>query len=112
MVNKEKKEAKSTVFSFRLPNSLLNEIDKMAKNEQIDRASWIKRAMVIAMEELKDSVAEGVIEDYIAGKIDDDVFIRETGNKQVPQDIKEARKRYILHLEEKLKSKEIRKKNE
>src|SRR3989338_7295292 len=98
MVNKDKREEKSTVFSFRLPNNLLNEIDKMAKQEQIDRASWIKRAMVIAMETLNDSAVEGAIEDYIAGKIDDDLFIKETGNKQVPEEIKEARKRNIIHL--------------
>jgi len=104
MVNIDKREEKSTVFSFRLPNSLLNEIDKMAKQEQIDRASWIKRAMVIAMGELKDSAAEGAIEDYIAGKIDNDLFIKETGNKQVPQEIKEARKRHIDYIEEQLRN--------
>ncbi|MBI2629985.1 hypothetical protein HYW76_02700 [Candidatus Pacearchaeota archaeon] len=108
MVNKDKREEKSTVFSFRLPNNLLNEIDKMAKQEQIDRASWIKRAMVIAIGELRDSAVEGAIEDYIAGKIDDDLFIKETENKQVPQDIKEARKRHITHLEERLTNKRVK----
>ena len=109
MVSKEKPQ-KSTVFSFRLPNNLLKKIDKMAEVEQIDRASWIKRAMVIAIEELEDSAVEGAIEDFIAGKMSEKEFIGETSYEEVPEDIKEARKNYIAHIEDRLKKRDVKQK--
>ena len=84
---------KGTVqLGMRLDNELMEQIQRLAEWEEIDKNSWIKRAISSAVQDSTDEMTDQVIEDYIKSRIDKTEFLKYMDDKNVPKDIQYARK--------------------
>lgn len=97
-MKEDKFNTRSTPISIRIPNKILKEIDSMAEAENIDRISWIKRAMIMSIENLRDAQIDGAIEDYISSRIGEEELKEVTGMTKIPEDLKNARKNKLNYL--------------
>jgi predicted transcriptional regulator len=101
MMNEDKFNKKSTPVSIRIPNDILKELDSMAETENIDRISWIRRAIMMAIEDLNQAEVDGAIEDYVCLRIDEAELKDISGMKKIPDDLKKAREGKITFLMQK-----------
>ena len=82
---------KSTPITIRLPNELLREIDEIRVEFDEDRATWIRKAISIAMNVLEKEADNETIEDYINLRLTEEDLLDEMDWKDVPKDLKKAR---------------------
>ncbi|PIN76521.1 hypothetical protein COV22_00285 [Candidatus Woesearchaeota archaeon CG10_big_fil_rev_8_21_14_0_10_47_5] len=100
-MKEDKFNKKSTPVSIRIPNDILKELDSMAETENIDRISWIRRAIIMSIEHLSEAEIDGAIEDYICLRIDEEELKEITGMKKISDDLKKAREGKITFLQQK-----------
>ncbi len=97
-MKEDKFNTKSTPISIRIPNKILEEVDSMAEVENIDRISWIKRAIIMSIETLNEARIDGAIEDFIALRIGEEELKEITETKKIPEDLKSIRKSRLEYL--------------
>lgn len=102
-MKENKYNTKSTPLSLRIPHKLLHKIDEMAGVENIDRISWIKRAIIMSIETLEEAGTDGAIKDYISLRISEEDLINITGMKKIPKDLQEARKEVLNKIKQEAK---------
>ncbi|MFH0876064.1 MAG: hypothetical protein V1859_09070 [archaeon] len=86
-----KKKANTIQIGLRIEKSLLERIEKMAEFEQIDKMSWIRRALVTFLKGEEQEEVHTCLEDYINLRIEEKTLLEKTGFKKVPNDIAKAR---------------------
>ena len=70
-------------ISVRLPEELLEEVDAVARVEETDRTSLLKRALVeyLERERHEEAFKERVVRLYLAGRLDDPALDRLLGRE-------------------------------
>jgi metal-responsive CopG/Arc/MetJ family transcriptional regulator len=89
---------KSTPISLRIPNDMLKEIDYMVEHEDIDRISWVRRALSTFLKGEKEEMKTSSVEDYIHLRIDEDMLKKTLNFDKIPKDIQEARKEMLIQI--------------
>lgn len=81
--------------SIRFDPDLLNEVDFIAKEEGIDKATWIKRAVKEEVRVWYEDIRKALAENYIKLRIDDAEYLRLSKSKTIPTEIKKAREQFL-----------------
>lgn len=89
---------KSTPVSIRISNDMLKEIDDMANYEDIDRMSWMRRALSTFLKGEKEEMKTDAVSDYIHLRIDEEQFKKIINTDKIPKDIENARKEVLIRL--------------
>lgn len=90
-VIKMKKESPTIQIGLRIEKDLLKSIEFIAEANKVDKMSIIRQAITLYVDDMETDIEDGAIEDYIAGRIDEVELKRDTGMKEVPEDLKSTR---------------------
>ena len=93
---------------LRIEKSLLKKIEKLSQDEGVDRMSWMRRALSTFVKGQEEGIREQAFEDHISLRTDEYELKEILNIKNVPKDIKEARKKVLDSIVTKRK-KEINK---
>ena len=94
---------KTIQLGLRIDEELLEKIDKMAQYENIDKMSWIRRALATFLKGEEIEAKTEAIEDYINLRIDEKDLKNITSMKEVSKDIQEARKEVLNRIKQEAK---------
>jgi len=86
---------KTIQLGLRIDEELLKKIEKMAQYENIDKMSWIRRALATFLKGEEIEAKTEAIEDYINLRIDEKELENITGMNKIPKDLQEARKKVL-----------------
>jgi len=89
-----------TQISLRLNQELLEHIQDLADYEGIKRMDFIRKALTNFVYDFYDILDKEAIKDYINLRIDDDELKEFTGIVEIPEDIKEERRRVLKNVSE------------
>ena len=96
-----KKQSKSSLqLGIRLDNDLMQQIQKLAEWQEIDRNSWIKQAIASAVQDDLDVMMDQITENYIKSRIDETEYLEYTKRENIPVDVKEARELRLRRIVE------------
>jgi len=96
---------KTIQLGLRIDEELLEKIEKMAQYENIDKMSWIRRALATFLKGEEIEAKTEAIEDYINLRMDEKDLKNITGMKEVPKDIQEARNDVLSKIKQEAKGK-------
>lgn len=96
---------KTIQLGLRIDEELLGKIEKMAQYENIDKMSWIRRALATFLKGEEIEAKSEAIEDYINLRIDEKDLKNISGMKDVSKDIQEARKEVLNKIKQEAKGK-------
>jgi predicted DNA binding CopG/RHH family protein len=96
---------KTIQLGLRIDEELLEKIEKMAQYENIDKMSWIRRALATFLKGEEIEAKTEAIEDYINLRIDEKDLKNISGMKEVSKDIQEARKEVLNKIKQEAKGK-------
>jgi len=85
------KETETTQIGLRIDTNLLKEIDEMAEYENIDRMSWIRRALATFLKGEQLEAKNEAIENYVELIIDENKLKEILALNEIPIDLKKAR---------------------
>lgn len=86
---------KTIQLGLRIDKDLLDKIEKMASHENIDKMSWIRRALATFLKGEEEEAISMAVEDYINLRIDEKKLKKITSFNKIPKDIEEARKEVL-----------------
>ena len=86
-----KKESSTIQIGLRLEKELIESLEFFAGHNKLDKMMIIKQAIAAYVGEMEDAFEDAAIEDYIHLRISEEELKKDTGLKEVPKDIKEAR---------------------
>ena len=96
---------KTIQLGLRIDEELLEKIEKMAKYENIDKMSWIRRALATFLKGEEIEAKTEAIEDYINLRVDEKDLKNIAGMKEVSKDIQEARKEVLNRIKQEARGK-------
>lgn len=86
---------KTIQLGLRIDIDLLRKIEKMAQYENIDKMSWIRRALATFLKGEEQEAITMAVEDYINLRVDEQELKKITSFTKIPEDIQSARKEII-----------------
>ena len=94
---------KTVQLGLRIDEEVLKNIEKMAQHENIDKMSWIRRALSTFLKGEELEAKSSAVEDYIQLRIDETELKRITNFTKIPADIQAARKDVLIRIKEERK---------
>ena len=94
---------KTVQLGLRIDVDLLKKIEKMAQHENIDKMSWIRRALATFLKGEEEEAVTMAVEDYISLRIDETELKKITSFSKVPEDIQTARKEVLTKIKEEVR---------
>ncbi|MEM4397615.1 MAG: hypothetical protein QW757_03260 [Candidatus Woesearchaeota archaeon] len=91
---------KTTQIGLRIDIELMNRIEKIARYENIDKMSWIRRGLAILLKQDEDQLKQEAIGRYINLTIDEKELKQLLGVNEISEDIKNARKEVLSRMKE------------
>jgi len=85
-------------LGLRLDKELVYKIEELSGYEHIDKMSWIRRALSLAIIDVESRIADEVIKNYINLRSDDKTLLKWAEFKAIPKDIKEAREKKLKNM--------------
>lgn len=85
-------------LGLRVDLDLLKKIEKMAQHENIDKMSWIRRALATFLKGEEQEAITMAVEDYINLRIDESELKRMANFNKIPEDIQNARKEVLIKI--------------
>lgn len=85
-------------ISIRVSQKLLNDIDSIAEEEGIDRATWIRKNLREVRNGYFEEMRKQLAIDYIQLRIDDEKYLRLSKNTCIPIDIMKAREQFLKNV--------------
>lgn len=85
-------ERKTIQLGLRIDLDLMKKINRISEHENIDKMSWMRRALATFLKEKEQEVKDDAIEDYINLRIDGMMLKELCQFKIIPKDVKNARK--------------------
>lgn len=82
---------KTVQLGLRIEKELLDDIERLAEEEGVDRNLWIKRALAVFVGGELSGMADEAIEDFINLRIDEKTLLGFCDFDKIPQDLKDAR---------------------
>ncbi|MFH1133252.1 MAG: hypothetical protein V1735_02080 [Nanoarchaeota archaeon] len=95
---KSKKKPKTIQIGLRVDLELLRDIEELAEDEGVDKMSWIRRALALAVIEEKEEMSQMARKDFVCLKIDEKDLLEITESTKVPEDLKRAREEYLKKI--------------
>ena len=94
---------KTIQLGLRIDEELLEKIEKMAQYENIDKMSWIRRALATFLKGEEIEAKSEAIENYVNLRIDEKELRNITEMKEVSKDLQDARKEVLNRIKEEAK---------
>src|SRR3989338_7403647 len=94
---------KTIQLGLRIDKELLEKIEKMAQYENIDKMSWIRRALATFLKGEEIEAKSEAIENYVNLRIDEKELRNITEMKEVSKDLQDARKEVLNRIKEEAK---------
>ena len=91
---------KTIQLGLRIDKELLEKIEKMAQYENIDKMSWIRRALATFLKGEEIESKSEAIENYVNLRIDEKELRNITEMKEVSKDLQDARKEVLNRIKE------------
>lgn len=99
-----KKESSTVQIGLRLEKELIESLEFFAGHKKLDKMMIIKQAIAAYVGDMEDAFEDTAIEGYICLRISEEELKKNTGLKEIPKDIKEARQETLKMItKEKMK---------
>jgi hypothetical protein len=95
LISKMKNKNKTMQIGLRLDKDMIHKIEELSSYEHIDKMSWIRRALSLAIIDVESRIADEVLKNYINLRADDKTLFKWTGLNTIPKDIRGARERKL-----------------
>lgn len=92
---------KNKLIGIYLDEEVLENIEGIASSDGTDKTSVIKRAITEFIDNHEKNRKEKIIEEYISLKINEIEIKKSFSWKEVPRDIREARKEFLKNIKRK-----------
>ncbi len=96
---------KTVQLGLRIDGDLLKKIERMAQHENIDKMSWIRRALGTFLKGEEEEAVTMAVEDYISLRIDETELKKISSFSKIPEDIQAARKEVLLRIKKEARKK-------
>ncbi len=92
---KKEVERKTIQLGLRIDLDLMKKIEEISEYENIDKMSWMRKALATFLKEKEQKIKDDAIEDYINLRIDAAKLKKLCEFKAIPKDVEDTRKELL-----------------